>query len=66
MGFFRYDRDSPDLLQNRCSYTFCKVNRRKPVLESLFNKVAKRLKHRCFLVKFTKFLRTPFFTECLW
>ena len=39
-----------------------------------FNKVAglrpatllkKRLQHRCFPVKFAKFLRTPFFTEYL-
>ena len=39
-----------------------------PVLESLFNKVVglltynfvkKRLQHRCFPVKFEKFLRTP-------
>ena len=43
--------------------------------ESLFNKVAgirpttllkKRLWHRCFLVNFTKLLRTPFFIEHLW
>ena len=42
------------------------------MLESLFNKYAglkacnfveKRLQHRCFPVKFAKFLRTPFFTE---
>ena len=42
------------------------------VLESLFNKVAglkacsfikTRLQHKCFPVKFAKFLRTPFFTE---
>ena len=29
------------------------------------NFIKKRLKHRCFLVKFEKFLRTPFFTEHL-
>ena len=42
--------------------------------ESYFNKIAglmpatllkKRLWHRCFPVNFTKFLRTPFFTEHL-
>ena len=42
--------------------------RKTPVVESLFNKVTgilasnlnkKRLHHRCFPVKFTKFLRTP-------
>ena len=41
-----------------------------PVLESLSNKnagkkaynfIKKRLHHRCFPVKFPKFLRTPFF-----
>ena len=44
------------------------------MLESVFNKVAglqaynfvkKRLQHRCYLVKFAKFLRTLFFTEHL-
>ena len=44
------------------------------MLESLFNKVEdlktcnfikKRLQHRCFPVKFCKFLRTFFFTEHL-
>ena len=46
-----------------------------PVLESLFKKVAgpqacnvieKRVQHKCFPVKFAKFLRAPFFTEGLW
>ena len=45
-----------------------------PVLEFLFNKVAvlqasnfikKRLQHKCYPVKFVKFLRTAFFTEHL-
>ena len=31
-----------------------------------FNFIEKRLKHRCFAVKFTKFLRTPFSTKHLW
>ena len=44
------------------------------MLKSLFNNVAglqacnfikKSLQHRCFPVKFAKFLRTPFFTEHL-
>ena len=30
-----------------------------PVLESLLNKVKKRLQYRCFLVKIANFLRTP-------
>ena len=47
---------------------FCKFHKITPVLESLFNKVAdlkackfikNRLQHRCFPVKFAKFLRTP-------
>ena len=29
------------------------------------NFIKRRLQHRCFLVKFAKFLRTPFFTEHL-
>ena len=62
------------VLQNRCSYKFHKFHRKTPVLESLFNKVAapqacnfikKRLLHRCFPVKFVKFLGTPCFTEHL-
>ena len=36
----------------------CKFRRKTPVLEPRFNK--KRLQRRCFLVKFAKFLRTPF------
>ena len=36
---------------------FRKFYRKTPVLESLF--IKKRLQHRCFLVKFAKFLRTP-------
>ena len=45
-----------------------------PVLESLINKVTglkvpflkRRLQHKCFPVKFTKFFRTSFFTEHFW
>ena len=46
----------------------CKFYRKTPASESIFNKVAalkacnfikKRLQHRCFPVKFAKFLRTP-------
>ena len=46
-----------------------KIHRKRPVPESLFNKVAslrpatllkKRLWHRCFPVTFVKFLTTPF------
>ena len=47
---------------------FCKFHRKTHVIESLFSKVVglkdcnftkKRLQHRCFPVKFAKFLRTP-------
>ena len=63
-----------DVLHNRCSEKFCKFHRKAPALESLFNKVAdlkpatlnkRRLQHRCFYVKFAKFLRTSFLTVYL-
>ena len=53
---------------------FCKFHRETEVLESLFNEVAgqkasnfikKETPTRCFLVKFAKLSRTPFFTEQL-
>ena len=61
-----------DVLQNRCSKKFRKFHRKKPVLESLLNKVAvlkacnfirKGLQHKCLYVKFTNFWRTAFFIE---
>ena len=68
-----------DLLQNRFSKEFRKFHRKTPVLESLFtnvtglqrcNFIKKRLQHRCFPVKFAKFLRTSFWQNasrcCLW
>ena len=62
-----------DVSQNRYSYKFCKLHRKALVLESLFKKLKAfglhlhkiRLQHRCFPVKFAKFLRTPFLTEHL-
>ena len=47
---------------------FVKFYWKTPVLESLFNKVyKKRLEHRCFPVKFTKFLRAPILkNSCEW
>ena len=48
---------------------FCKICRKRPCRSLFFSKVAdtrsatllkKRLRHRCFSVNFTKFLRTPF------
>ena len=63
-----------DVLQNRSYQKFRNIQRKAPVLESLFNKVVglrlvtllkKRLQHRCFPVKIAKFLRTTFFIELL-
>ena len=56
-------------LQNKCSSKFPNIHRKKPVMESLFNKVArqktrhfikKKPEHRCFPVKFAKFLGALF------
>ena len=56
-----------DILRNRCPWKFCKIHRKTPVSESLFNKVAgpKRLYHKCFSMIFTKLLtklynKTPY------
>ena len=54
--------------KKRCSQKYRKFHRKTPVLESLFNNIAglqacdfikKILQHRCFPMKFVKFLRTP-------
>ena len=64
-----------DVLQNRCSYKFRIFHRKTPVKESVLDRFGspqacnfteKRLYHRCFPVKFVKFLRTAFLTEHLW
>ena len=58
----------------RCSYKFRKIHRKTPVPQSEENTsdrprpatlLKKRLWHKCFLVNFVKFLRTPFFIEHL-
>ena len=55
--------------KKRCSQKFHKIDRKTPVPETLFNKVAglrpatllkKSLWHRCFPVNFVKFLRNLF------
>ena len=60
--------------KKRCSEKFRKIYRKTLVPECLFNKVVglrpatllrKSLRHRCFPVNFTKFLRTTF-SEHLW
>ena len=61
MSFLVEKQSFEDILQNRCFQKFCKFHRNTPILESLFNKVAGMLQHRCFSVKFL----TPFFTEHL-
>ena len=54
--------------KKRCSWKFHKIDRKTPVPETLFNKVAglrpatllkKSLWHRCFPVNFEQFLKTP-------
>ena len=48
-----------DVLQNKRSYKLCNIDRKTPVLECLFNKVA-RFQHRCFPMNIAKsFCRTP-------
>ena len=42
-----------DVLQNRCSSKFCKIQRKAPMLESLFNKVAHMLSYD-LCVKFSR------------
>ena len=44
---------------------FLKFHYKTSVLDSIFNKIKKRLQHKCFPLKITKFLRTYFFTEHL-
>ena len=53
-----------DVVQNTCSENFSKFHGKIPVLESYFNK--ERLQQKCFALKFTEFLRTPFFIEHFW
>ena len=64
-----------DVLQKRCSETFYKFHRKTSVLESCnkvvglhpCNIIKKRLQHRCFPVKYAKFIRTPFLKNiCGW
>ena len=51
----------PEVFQNRFSEIFCNIQRKAPVLKSLFNKV----KLCNFPANITKFLRTVFFIEHL-
>ena len=58
----------PDVLQNGSSQKFSKIYRNTPVSGSLFKLscrpqpatlLKKKLRHRCLLVNFAKFLRIP-------
>ena len=63
-----------NVLQNRYSSKFGEFHWKSPVLESLFDKglkkdcnlIKRRLQHRCFPVKFVKFLGATIFTEHFW
>ena len=49
--------------KNSCSQRFHKNHKKTPLLDSIFLKTAslkKRLRHKCFLANFAKFLRAPF------
>ena len=46
-----------DVLQNNC-FSFCKIHRKTPALESFFNK--EKLQHRYFPLNSSKFLTTRF------
>ena len=61
-------KQPPEVFCKKVSLEIRKFHKKTPVLESLFNKVLdlqtckfikKRLQHRCFPVKFAKFLRAP-------
>ena len=66
--YYHQKRPPSVFYKKRCSLKFHKFHRKTPVLESLFNGVPglkacdfieKRLQHRCFPVKFAKYLRRP-------
>ena len=52
-------RPFADVIQNRCSWKFCKIHGKTPMLEPLFNKVAHVLSYDlCEIFKSTFFLIT--------
>ena len=63
-----FTKQPPEVFyKKKCSQKFCKIHRKRPVLDLSFNKVTglrpatkKRLWCRCFPVNFAKFLRTSF------
>ena len=64
----KWQKQPPELcFKKSCSEKFPNIHTKSPLLESLINKVAgiqasnfikNRLQHRCFSVKYAKFLRT--------
>ena len=57
----RSSHQSCSMLWKRCSLKFNNFHGETPVLVSFFNKfIIKRLLHRCFTVKFAKFLKHRF------
>ena len=68
-GNHRSNLSQSCVLQKMFSEKFCNIDKKAPVLESLFNKVTglkvrnlikKRLQHGCFPVNISKFLGTTF------
>ena len=66
---YNQKQSSVGILQKRCSYKLRKIDSKILCWGLTFNKVAdlqrillskNRLRHRCFLLSFTKFLRTTF------
>ena len=60
------------VLQNICALKFCRIHRKTPVLESLFDKVAglhpatllkKGLQHKCFSANVANLFMNTFFTQ---
>ena len=74
MEYAYHSSDPTEAVTRRCSWKFCKFQRKTPVLESPFTKVPElqacnsikmTLQHKCYTVKYGEFLRTPFFTKHL-
>ena len=61
------DKEGAEYKVKRISNSeWCKCSTKAVVCNVLQNIIKKRLQHRCFPVKFTKFLRTHFFTDHLY
>ena len=58
--------NSLNLFRSSRPEVFCEKGVLKNFSKSTGNHLSQRLWHRCFPVKFAKFLRAPFFIEHLW